>query len=61
MTGITVKFPHDLVALLATMQSAKEQRVNMAIWARDIRAVQDAIATIEAIRAQQSPQESASE
>jgi hypothetical protein len=51
MNGVTVKFPHDLIALLAIMQSAKEQGVHMAIWDRDIRAVQDAIATIEGIRA----------
>ena len=45
----TIKAPHDLRALLATMKSAKEQRVNMNIWDRDIKAVEDAIATIEAI------------
>lgn len=49
--GTIVKAPLDLQALLATMQSAKEQGVGMAIWDRDIKTVQDAIATIEAIRA----------
>lgn len=49
--SVVIKFPRDLQALLATMQSAKEQGVHMAIWDRDIKAVQDAIATIEAIRA----------
>lgn len=48
---ITINEPFDLRALLATMKSAKEKRVNMNIWDRDIKAVEDAIATIEAIRA----------
>jgi len=48
--SVTVKSPHDLRALLATMKSAKTQGVNMAIWDRDIKAIEDAIATIEAIR-----------
>lgn len=48
--NITIKAPFDLRALLATMQAAKEQGVHMAIWDRDIKAVEDAIATIEAIR-----------
>jgi hypothetical protein len=52
--SVTVKAPHDLEALLATMKSAKEQRVNMNIWDRDIKTVEDAIATINAIRAQSS-------
>jgi hypothetical protein len=49
--SITVKAPLNLQALLATMKSAKKQRVGMAIWDRDIKAVEDAIATIEDIRA----------
>lgn len=53
-TGVTVKAPFDLMALLATMKSAKEQRVGMAIWDRDIKTVEDAIATINAIRSQTS-------
>lgn len=43
--------PFDLRALLATMKSAKEQGVHMAIWDRDIKAVEGAIAVIQAIRA----------
>lgn len=49
--GVTVKAPFDLMALLATMKSAKEQGVGMSIWDKDIKAVEDAIATINAIRA----------
>lgn len=48
---ITIKEPFELRALLATMKSAKEQGVHMAIWERDIKAVEDAIAVIQAIRA----------
>ena len=48
--SITVKAPLDLQALLAKMKSAKEQGVNMNVWPGDIKAVEDAIATIEAIR-----------
>lgn len=48
--SIAVNAPHDLRALLATMKSAKEQGVNMAIWDRDIKTVEDAITTIEGIR-----------
>lgn len=51
--GITVKEPHDLRATLAAMKSAKEKGQNMNVWERDIKAVEDAIATIEAIRNQQ--------
>lgn len=35
------------------MKSAKEKGVGMNVWDRDINAVEGAIATIEAIRAQQ--------
>ena len=56
--SINLNDPHNLRALLATMKSAKEKRVNMAIWDQDIKAVEDAIATIEAIRGlQRIPQE----
>lgn len=48
--SVTVKAPHDLRALLATMKSAKAQGVHMAIWDRDIKTIEDAIETIEAIR-----------
>lgn len=48
--SITVKEPFDLRTTLATMKSAKEKGVGMNIWDRDIKAVEDAIATIEAIR-----------
>lgn len=48
--GVIVVPPHDLRALLATMKSAKEKGVGMSIWDRDIKTVEDAIATIEAIR-----------
>jgi hypothetical protein len=47
---VIIKDPHELRALLATMKSAKEKGVNMSIWDRDIKAVEDAISTIEAIR-----------
>lgn len=47
----TIHAPHALRALLATMKSAKEQGIHMAVWDRDIKAIEDAIATIEAIRA----------
>lgn len=47
---VPINESHDLYALLATMKSAKEQRVNMSIWDRDIKAVEDAIVVIEAIR-----------
>jgi hypothetical protein len=33
------------------MKSAKQKSVGMNIWERDIKAVEDAIATIEALRA----------
>jgi hypothetical protein len=49
--GVTLKAPFKLRALLATMKSAKEKSVNMNIWDRDIDAVEDAIATIEVLRA----------
>ena len=48
--SITVKAPFDLQATLATMKSAKEKDGLMNIWDRDIKAVEDAIETIEAIR-----------
>ena len=51
VNGITVEAPTGLRALLATMKSAKAQRVAMSIWDQDIKRVEDAIATIEAIRA----------
>lgn len=49
--GITIKAPFDLKATLATMKSAKAQGVHMAIWEKDIKAVEDAIELIEKIRA----------
>jgi hypothetical protein len=49
--SVTVNEPFDLMQLLATMKSAKAQGVGMAIWDRDIKAVEDAIATIKAVRA----------
>lgn len=48
--SVTLKAPHDLQALLAKMKSSKEQDVNMNIWDRDIKTVEDAIATIEGVR-----------
>jgi hypothetical protein len=48
--SITINAPFALRALLVTMKSAKEQGVNMNIWERDIKAVEDAIETIEAVR-----------
>lgn len=49
--SITVKAPLDLQALLAKMKSAKEQGVGMSVWDTEIKTVEEAIATIEAIRA----------
>ena len=49
---ITIKEPFELRALLAKMKSAKEKRVNMNIWDRDIKAVEDAIAVFDALRLQ---------
>jgi hypothetical protein len=46
-----INAPFELRSLLATMKSAKAQRVGMAIWDRDVKAVEDAISTIEAVRA----------
>lgn len=48
--AVTVNAPRDLNALLATMKSAKKQGVHMAIWDRDIKMVEDAIATIDGVR-----------
>lgn len=48
--SVTIKAPFDLRTLLATMKSAKEQGIGMSIWDRDIKAVEDAIAMIEALR-----------
>lgn len=47
---IDIKEPNDLRVTLATMKSAKRQGVNMNIWDRDIEAVEQAIAMIEAMR-----------
>jgi hypothetical protein len=51
--SVEVKEPFDLRALLSTMKLAKSQGVGMAIWDKDIRAVEDAIRVIEAIRSVQ--------
>lgn len=48
--SIVIKEPFDLRQLLATMKSAHEKRIAMSVWERDIKAVENAIATIEAIR-----------
>lgn len=48
--AVTVKEPHDLRTTLAVMKSAKEKGELMSVWDRDIKAVEDAIATIESIR-----------
>jgi hypothetical protein len=49
--GVELNEPTDLRVLLATMKSAKRQGINMNIWDRDIKAVEDAIATIADLRA----------
>ncbi len=49
--AITIKEPYDLRTTLATMKAARSGDGLMRIWDRDIRAVEEAIATIEAIRA----------
>ncbi len=49
--AVTVKEPHDLRALLAKMKAAhKEPGAYMTVWDTEIKAVEDAIATIVAIR-----------
>ena len=40
----------SLRVTLATMRSAKEKGIGMNIWEQDIKAVEDALATLEAIR-----------
>lgn len=47
---INIPSPHDLKTTLATMKTAKKRGVNMCIWDRDIKAVEDALAVIEALR-----------
>lgn len=49
MTGL--KAPLELRSTLATMKSAKEKGVNMNIWDNDIKAVEEAVEMIEALRA----------
>lgn len=41
--------PHALMTTLAVMKKAKEQGINMCIWDRDIKAVEDAIDAIRAL------------
>lgn len=48
--AITINEPHDLRALVAMMRSAKAQRVGMAIWDRDIEAIENTISIIAAMR-----------
>lgn len=48
---IDIREPFELRALLATMKSAKEKGVLMCVWDRDIKAVEDAIAVFDGIRA----------
>lgn len=48
--SITVKAPFELRALLAKMKTAKEAGRLMAVFNTEIKAVEDAIETIEAIR-----------
>lgn len=48
--SITVKEPFELRTLLAKMKSAKAQGVNMSVWDSEIKAVEEAIAVIAAIR-----------
>lgn len=45
----TINHTHDLRATLAKMKSAKSQGVNMAVWDIEIKAVEDAIAVIDAL------------
>lgn len=47
---VTVEEPLDLRALLAKMKSADAGNGFMSVWDIDIKTVEDAIATIEAIR-----------
>ncbi len=51
---VTIEAPFELQALLAKMKAAKSQEINMAVWNNNIKAVADAIATIEHIRRGQS-------
>ena len=49
--SVTVKEPFDLMAMLEKMKTAKRLGVLMAVWDGEIKAVEDAIATFKAIRA----------
>ena len=51
---VTVEAPTDLHALLSVMKSARERKVGMSIWDKDIETVERAIATINAIRNQEA-------
>jgi hypothetical protein len=48
---IKLNAPTELRSTLATMKSAKDKGVNMNIWDNDIKAVEEAVETIEALRA----------
>jgi len=50
MKDINIPEPFDLRALLAKMKAAKEQGVNMNVWDTEIKAVEEAIAIIDALR-----------
>jgi hypothetical protein len=40
---------HDLKTTLATMKTAKEKGVNMCVWDRDIKAIEEVIAFLDAL------------
>ena len=48
--SITVKAPFELEATLAAMRTAKASDGLMRIWDRDIKAVEEAVATIKVLR-----------
>lgn len=52
--SITVKSPFELKSTLATMKCARKKNSLMCIWDSDIKAVEDAIEIIEAIRDMQA-------
>ncbi len=54
---IIVKTPIDLQALLAKMVAANKADLSMNVWDKEIKTVEEAIATIEAIRSLSSHKE----
>jgi hypothetical protein len=53
--SIEIKAPTELRAVLAKMKASKEKGINMNVWDIEIKAVEDAIITIEAVRELKAP------